>query len=629
MSTIDPTLPVQGEPYSAAPIRANFQAAIADLVALENMNAGASAPSTPVLGTLWLNTSQGTTYTLEIWNDRLSQWVVIASLDSLHSLWVPPVGGGLPVSLLADDTTDLGSVPQTVITITGGGPIFSFGSTAPAGIVKVLEFTGATNLTYNATSMILPGAADINTVDGDMAIAVALGAGDWKILFFQSSQLSVQQGGTGRSTLTAHAALIGAGTAPINFAVPSTKGDVLQSTGATTDPAFLPVDASTVTGTVTVGHGGTGLSAVTIHNLLVGNGTNALTLLPPATLGLPLLAQGASLNPAYGKLDLSIGATGTLGPGHGGFDTVPVHNLIVGNATVTPTFLPPSATIGLPLLSAGAAVDPAYGTLPPTAITPIADKTVVGNVSGGVAAPIALSTTQLTTLVDQFTTGLSGAVPASGGGTTNFLRADGTFAAPSVGLTASLNMRLFTNSGAIVIPAANAMVTIIGGGGGGGAGKSDAANPTGGGGGGSGAVICYPLSGLTVGNTIMLTVGTAGAGAVVDGTAGGNGGDTILASGTETISTITAGGGLGADAAQNGGAGGAASGGGGNSVNINGTTGEDGFTAPTTGVTGSGGTISGLIGNYGYGGTGGIGFVGSFRDGLDGIVGACLYVWIA
>lgn len=62
----------------------------------------------------------------------------------------------------------------------------------------------------------------------------------------------------------------------------------------------------------------------------------------------------------------------------------------------------------------------------------IANNTVLGNTSGGTSAALTLSATQLTTLVNQFTASLSGAVPASGGGTTNFLRADGTFAAISV-----------------------------------------------------------------------------------------------------------------------------------------------------------------------------------------------------
>lgn len=42
----------------------------------------------------------------------------------------------------------------------------------------------------------------------------------------------------------------------------------------------------------------------------------------------------------------------------------------------------------------------------------------------------ALTTTEITTLVNAFTSSLSGAAPSSGGGTTNYLRADATWAAP-------------------------------------------------------------------------------------------------------------------------------------------------------------------------------------------------------
>ena len=60
-------------------------------------------------------------------------------------------------------------------------------------------------------------------------------------------------------------------------------------------------------------------------------------------------------------------------------------------------------------------------------LAPQPSNTVLGSVSGGSVAPTALTTAQLTTLVNTFTSTLSGAVPASGGGTTNFLRADGSF----------------------------------------------------------------------------------------------------------------------------------------------------------------------------------------------------------
>ena len=62
-----------------------------------------------------------------------------------------------------------------------------------------------------------------------------------------------------------------------------------------------------------------------------------------------------------------------------------------------------------------------------------ATNRVLGRITAGAGDVEELTPTQVTTLVDLFTSTLKGAVPASGGGTTNFLRADGTFAAPPGG----------------------------------------------------------------------------------------------------------------------------------------------------------------------------------------------------
>jgi len=63
----------------------------------------------------------------------------------------------------------------------------------------------------------------------------------------------------------------------------------------------------------------------------------------------------------------------------------------------------------------------------------MATQTFKGRTTGGTGDPEDLTTAQATALLDLFTSGLKGLVPASGGGTTNFLRADGTFAAPPGG----------------------------------------------------------------------------------------------------------------------------------------------------------------------------------------------------
>jgi hypothetical protein len=79
----------------------------------------------------------------------------------------------------------------------------------------------------------------------------------------------------------------------------------------------------------------------------------------------------------------------------------------------------------------GSSASPMFRSMVLADMPTMVNNTVLGNASGGVAVPAALTTTQLTTLVNTFTSTLSGAAPLSGGGTSNFLRADGTWAAPT------------------------------------------------------------------------------------------------------------------------------------------------------------------------------------------------------
>ncbi len=66
-------------------------------------------------------------------------------------------------------------------------------------------------------------------------------------------------------------------------------------------------------------------------------------------------------------------------------------------------------------------------------IQDITTSRILGRVTASTGVTEELTGTQVTTLLDTFTTSLKGLAPASGGGTTNFLRADGTWAAPAGG----------------------------------------------------------------------------------------------------------------------------------------------------------------------------------------------------
>ncbi len=63
----------------------------------------------------------------------------------------------------------------------------------------------------------------------------------------------------------------------------------------------------------------------------------------------------------------------------------------------------------------------------------VATATIKGRVTAATGDPEDLTGTQATTLLDTFTSALKGLAPSSGGGSTNFLRADGSWAAPSGG----------------------------------------------------------------------------------------------------------------------------------------------------------------------------------------------------
>lgn len=67
------------------------------------------------------------------------------------------------------------------------------------------------------------------------------------------------------------------------------------------------------------------------------------------------------------------------------------------------------------------------------ALGDVASPSFKGRATAGAGAPEDLTATQATALLNDFTPSLKGLAPASGGGTANYLRADGTWATPAGG----------------------------------------------------------------------------------------------------------------------------------------------------------------------------------------------------
>lgn len=92
--------------------------------------------------------------------------------------WAPTV------TIASSTTPAIGAAAGNYISITGTTTITGF-DTIASGALRVLTFTGILTFTYNATSLILPGAANITTAAGDAAIMISLGSGNWKCVAYQ------------------------------------------------------------------------------------------------------------------------------------------------------------------------------------------------------------------------------------------------------------------------------------------------------------------------------------------------------------------------------------------------------------------------------------------------------------
>jgi hypothetical protein len=107
--------------------------------------------------------------------------------------------GGPTVVLASAATVNIGFAGSANVSITGTTAITAF-DTIAEGTLRWVTFAGALTLTHNATSLQLPGTANIVTAAGDVAAFKSLGAGNWKCLSYtRIGGEGVIQASTGRN----------------------------------------------------------------------------------------------------------------------------------------------------------------------------------------------------------------------------------------------------------------------------------------------------------------------------------------------------------------------------------------------------------------------------------------------
>lgn len=132
------------------------------------------APSpTPGVSTVYsLSTTDGSTYRLA------------SGVDNGFTVQVGAINEAPLTTIASAATVNLAAATSNTVNISGTTTITGFGTFA-AGATRRLIFQGALTLTHNATSLILPGGANITTAAGDAAEFVSLGSGNWKCFSYE------------------------------------------------------------------------------------------------------------------------------------------------------------------------------------------------------------------------------------------------------------------------------------------------------------------------------------------------------------------------------------------------------------------------------------------------------------
>jgi hypothetical protein len=162
-------------------------------------------------------------------------------------------------------------------------------TTPAAGVQSVNGSQGV--VTVNAINQ-LTGDVTTSAASGSQSEAATLATVNSNVGSYTYASITVN----GKGLITAASS----GTAPVVY----TAGTGLTLTGS----------AFSLTNPVTVALGGTGLAALTAHNVMLGEGTSNVAFAAPGTAGNLFLSQGASADPAFETMsgDATITSAGVV-----------------------------------------------------------------------------------------------------------------------------------------------------------------------------------------------------------------------------------------------------------------------------------------------------------------------------
>lgn len=253
------------ENATGAAFRADLNLA---LKAISQKQWGPATPPTPLAYQDYVDTS-GSKPKLKIYDG--ASHVVMAALDTVNHLWLPVIGGGNG-TIASATTTDLATIDESGISVTGTTTITALG-TVPKGQIKRLTFAASLTLTHNGTSLILPGAKNIQTQAGDTCLVESLGAGNWRAYAFTPAA-ALPNAGLNAEETVASAATTDIGAALSNI-VKITGTTTITSLGSTAS-LQSPIYFIRFTGALLLTHNGTSLIIPGAANITTAAGDSAV-----------------------------------------------------------------------------------------------------------------------------------------------------------------------------------------------------------------------------------------------------------------------------------------------------------------------------------------------------------------
>ena len=270
--------------YAVAPVPALSGYTAGQVVILKPANAvtGASTLNVGALGAKAVKTQDGSDLSA---NAMIAGGVFVLVYDGTNFILTNPATTGnfllaKGTAVASASTTDIGASNSDYVEVSGTTTITALGTSTGRNHVWV-KFQSALTLTHNATSLILPGGANITTAAGDVAEFVRVTGGNWQCLDYHPASgkpiAAIVRGDLPAGAVIQSVAATYASNADLSTTIPN--DDTIPQNTEGTEVVTVSITPTSASSTIEIefrGMGAASGSANLVAALFKDSGANAL-----------------------------------------------------------------------------------------------------------------------------------------------------------------------------------------------------------------------------------------------------------------------------------------------------------------------------------------------------------------